>query len=66
MPKRSGAKSKGRGKDSDYRKGYQTGWKRIQKGAKKRVVTVSEQSREYQKGYRAGVAAAKRFYRRFA
>ena len=71
MVKRKGAKPKGRGKDSDYRRGYQNGWRRVEnraKGVKSRrsrkgKIQISKQSKEYQKGFKAGVAAAKMFYK---
>lgn len=70
MPKQRGAKPKGRGKDSDYRRGYQNGWRRVEnqaKGVKPRQsekgrIQISKQSKEYQRGFEAGVVAAKECY----
>lgn len=70
MVKRKGAKNRGRGKDSDFRRGYQNGWRRVENRAKgvkprqsgKGKIQISKQSKQYQRGYRAGVSAAKRYY----
>ena len=63
MPKRRGPKSKGRGTKSDYYRGYHCGWARVEKGITKKQIQISKRSKEYQRGYRAGVAAAKRCYK---
>lgn len=70
MPKQRGAKNKGRGKDSDYHRGYQTGWRRVENQAKgvkprqsgKGKIQISKQSKEYQKGFRAGKNSAEECY----
>lgn len=71
MPKKRGAKSKGRGKGSDYRRGYRTGWSRVEnvvrgitpRRSRKGKVIVSKQSAEYRRGFYAGRAAARRHYK---
>lgn len=65
MPKqkRRGAKPKGREHGSDYYNGYHAGWRYIEIGAKKRNVKLSTKSEEYKRGRRAGLAAARRYYK---
>ena len=72
MTKKRGPKNKGRGVDSDYRRGYQNGWKRgeivTRKGKKGKKypkrIPFSKRSEEYRKGYCAGVGVAKKFYKK--
>jgi len=71
MTRKMGAKNKGRGAGSDFRKGYRTGWARVENAAKgvtprqsgKGKVVVSKRSREYRQGYYSGRNAARRFYK---
>lgn len=70
MPKKRGAKNKGRGEGSDYRRGYRTGWSRVENQAKgikprqsgKGKIQLSKQTKEYQKGFRAGTTGAEECY----
>lgn len=61
--KRRGPKNKGRGKGSDYKRGYFCGWKRVEIGVRRGIVKIDKQSKAYREGYRAGMKAAKRYYK---
>lgn len=71
VAKRRGPKNKGRGKGSDFKRGYFCGWKRVENQAKgvkprqsgKGKMQISKQSKEYQRGFRAGGRAARRYYK---